>query len=206
MELDLSHNRLPTLNTTWFSQLTQLEHLILSGNRLETIPQAAFDGFNQLTNLSLSSNRLTTMEANWFSHLPRLEYLCLSNNLFETIPEDAFCGLIHLKYLYMDKNRLTTTSPTLFHRMSHLAELSIDKNRLLCDCELAWLRTKANILYDNPLCSSPPALEGSPVVSYDISLCSVTSTETGTGFVSIIVYNSAHSFVKYVIFKLSVNR
>ena len=204
--LDLTSNRMKTVNAAWFRQLTQLEYLSLSDNRLETIPQDAFYGLNQLTSLSLSSNRLATLNATWFSKLQRLEYLYLSYNQLEIIPDNAFNGLKKLMCLYLDNNRLTTVSSALFRSVSYLIDMSIDRNRLVCDCGLAWLRTKANILYDNPLCSSPPALEGSPVVSYDISLCSVTSTETGTGFVSLIVYHSAHPFVKYAVFKQSVNR
>ncbi|KAI0241232.1 hypothetical protein LSAT2_032451 [Lamellibrachia satsuma] len=176
--LDLSSNRMKTVNAAWFSQLTQLEYLRLSDNQLETIPRDAFDGFNKLTSLSLSSNRLVTLNAAWFSKLQNLKSLYLAYNRLEMIPDNAFYGLKELKYLYLDNNRLTTVSSALFRSISYLKDMSIQRNRLVCNCGLAWLRKKANILYDNPLCSSPPALEGSPVVSYDISLCSVTSTET----------------------------
>ena len=170
-ELVLGVNRLPTLSPSVFRHLAKLEVLVLVTNKLETITDDAFVGLQSLRNLHLANNNMTTVGPNAFNHLAQLESLYIQYNRIETLPDGVFDRLFHLKTLAINNNRLTTIKAALLKDVSNVDELSLEDNPWLCDCALAWLRNKRHIFRDNPRCASPSALKGTPVSSFDISMC-----------------------------------
>ena len=107
----------------------ELENLKLCCT-LETIPDDAFGGLDQLRELHLSHNQLQTVNQRTFDHLPRLVVLYLDDNQLETIHDEAFDGLRKLKILRLVKNRLKTVSHTMFSHLSHLVALNLGHNQL----------------------------------------------------------------------------
>ena len=130
--LDLSNNRLKTVNHNMFKHLSRLETIDLIKNHLEMIPGDTFD-ITQQRNLCLADNNLKTVSHTMFSHLSRLKFLCLENNKLETIPEDAFLGIGRLFSLRLDNYRLSTLSATLLGSLSHIRHLFLNRNPLVCD-------------------------------------------------------------------------
>ena len=182
--LDLGGNRLKTVSHTMFSKLSHLESLNLARNQLETIPYDAFGGLGKLHFLDLSTNVLKTVSHSMFSHLSRLEQLYLGYNQLETIPDDTFLGLGQLKYLELSNNRLTSLNATLVSSMSQLKGVTLSDNPLTCDCQLAWIQTKAKTVDVEGVCANPQAARNKSVTAYDISQCKQDYTRN-TGIVFI---------------------
>ena len=184
VRLELFFNsRLKEISKVLFSHTPALQILDIGVNRLLMIPDDIFNDLHQLKELSLRYNDLTTVKTAWFRQLTNLEHLDLSNNKFETIPEGAFDGLTQLKTFRLTDGSLKTLSYALVQNMPHLQSLALNGNPLECDCRLAWVRSMADILSRKPaniaLCASPPPVNGTAVVAYDISTCAATTTETG---------------------------
>ena len=181
--LYLGNNRLKTVTRAMFAPLSHLEKLSLDTNHLDTIPDDTFDGLTQLKVLYLSSNNLTTVSHTMFSHLSRLELLHLANNPLETIPDDAFLGLGQMDQLIMDKCGLSTLSESLLSSNSHLRVLLLSYNPLVCDCQLAWIQTAAQII--TGVCANPPSAKDQQVLKYDFTQCNRDYTnKTGKGYIS----------------------
>ena len=184
VRLELFYNsKLKNISNLLFNRTPSLQILDIGVNRLLTIPDDMFNDLRQLTELSLSANDLTTVKTAWFKQLTHLETLNLSGNKFETIPENAFERLSKLKKLDLSYGSLKSLSCALVQNKPHLESLTLYGNPLECDCRLAWVQTMADILSKDPdniaLCASPPPVNGTAVVAYNISMCAVTTTETG---------------------------
>lgn len=61
-KLDLSGNKLTTLNQTMFAYLTNLRHLVLSNNKIRFIDRKVFRGVGFLITLDLSFNQLSSLD------------------------------------------------------------------------------------------------------------------------------------------------
>ena len=181
--LSLGYNRLKTVSGAMFTNLIHLEILTLNANNLDKIPDDTFDDLIQLKVLYISSNNLTTVTHTMFSHLSRLDRLHLDNNPLETIPDDAFLGLCQVDQLIMDKCGLSTLSEPLLSSISHLTVLRLFNNPLVCDCQLAWIQTAAQII--GGVCANPPGAKDQQVVKYDFTHCNRDYTNnTGKGYIS----------------------
>ena len=181
--LSLQYNRLNTVNPALFRDMSQLYSLRLSYNQLDSIPDDTFTSFkHSLAYLYLNYNRLTTLSRALFENLTRLKDLRLNNNQLDAIPDDTFNGhLQSLTGITLDSNRLISVNPALFSHLLQLRVVFLDDNRLLCDCQLAWMRT-AKIFVDNPVCFNPPPVHGTSLMSYNISMCDpITTAKTGIG-------------------------
>ena len=181
--LNLDQNHLKTVTHRMFSDLSKLEELNLNNNQIVTIHDNAFDDLGQLRYLYIGNNRLKAVNHTMFSHLSHLEVLVLYDNQLETIHDDAFLGLAGLLHLSLLKNRLSSLSVSLARTMSHLERVDLRDNPLVCDCQLAWLQTRAKRINVYGVCTNPPTARGQSVASYDTSLCSHDNT-TNTGTVS----------------------
>ncbi|KAK6300832.1 hypothetical protein J4Q44_G00289300 [Coregonus suidteri] len=79
--LDLSRNRISSLEPSLFDQLTTLRELYLQGNRISVLPRGVFCS-RPLSILDLSNNQITTIEEAICDHLFNLTEIDLSSNPF----------------------------------------------------------------------------------------------------------------------------
>ncbi|XP_021333081.1 polycystin-1 isoform X1 [Danio rerio] len=79
--LDLSRNRIHSVDWSLFDHLTALKELYLQSNRLATLPHGIF-GCGPLAVLDLSNNQITTIEERTCDHLFNLTTIDLSFNPF----------------------------------------------------------------------------------------------------------------------------
>ena len=100
--LNLSNNALSGLPS--LPEATRLEHLLLSGNALESVPLAALPAPERLRSLSLPNNALAEIPPDAFAPVPGLRSLRLDGNQLQTLPNGLFAGLSSLRLLRLDDN------------------------------------------------------------------------------------------------------
>ena len=111
----------------WLDNLIFIEHLDLSGNKIKTIPAAAF------------------------THTKNLKHLCLSDNTLVTLAfEIKYLG--NVKEIYVSDNVIRyATNNFMSEIQSNDLTIYLDHNDILCDCArssfIHWLDT-SNVVYN----------------------------------------------------------
>lgn len=102
-DLNLSRNQIATIDGN-FRNNKELKYLNLSNNRLTSLNAATFDGAHDLTNISLANNIIQSMDVDTFSKLGQLQSLDLSSNNVKNISENLFAKNNRLKFLDLRNN------------------------------------------------------------------------------------------------------
>ena len=118
--------KLRIIDADAFSSLTNLVHLNLSWNSIETINQRNFSGLINLETLILSCNSIDSIEKRSFSSLKKLIELNLCFNKLSILNPKVFIGLRNLKKLNLKNNMLTDFD---FSKLEYYC--NIDKNNLI---------------------------------------------------------------------------
>ena len=92
-ELDLSKNKIESIQKDDLEKLNLLKYLILSDNNIRYIETNTFDDLKQLIKLDLSKNKIKFIEKGHFNKLDELKYLLLSDNQISHIETDTFVDL-----------------------------------------------------------------------------------------------------------------
>ncbi len=117
--LDLSGNKIATIEAGTFDAFRRMTKLILNNNRLKSISGVFSDDESfDLEELHLEGNKISTLEEDTFSMLESLKSLYLDDNPIETIDEGAFDGLHDLQLLSLDGGELNSLPWSLFKDMS----------------------------------------------------------------------------------------
>lgn len=98
-----SHNQLANISKL-LQNVSSLTEIDLSYNKLETIDRNTFGGLNNLKAIYLSHNQLEHIDADGFADSPNLEIIDLSNNNFLNIPE--FLHNNKLKIIHLEENTI----------------------------------------------------------------------------------------------------
>ncbi|XP_063624996.1 connectin-like [Cydia splendana] len=123
--LDMRNNKLTMIGDLAFSELWALQELYLDGNEIEFISERGFGGLAQLRKLYLADNKLGTLDAGVLDDFQKLTVLDLRNNNLETLKQE-------------------TMQSVLENMKSNYALISLDGNKLTCDCRLLWLHKLKN--------------------------------------------------------------
>jgi len=102
--LDLSMNKISSLQQSMFEDLNNLQSLDISGNEIQVIPSDSFHGLNNLYSLKLSRNKISSIELRSLNGLSTLNSLDLENNSISSIPQGAFRNCSNLKDLNLYGN------------------------------------------------------------------------------------------------------
>lgn len=131
--LDLSHNRLEFVpETSGVAALKNLQSLNLSSNHISEIAELAFTALRSLHKLDLSGNRLRAVPGRMFRDSDELHELRLAANGLSDLPHGLFLGLSKLLVLDLSSNQLnseTLTSDT-FADLIRVVVLDLSNNRL----------------------------------------------------------------------------
>ncbi|XP_075234982.1 G-protein coupled receptor rickets [Lycorma delicatula] len=185
IKLDLTGNNITELGETAFSNLPDLEELILADNKLDRIhpktfssnqrlkrlslrncglveiPWEAFEPLSQLTSLQLDQNEIVKVEAGSFKHLTQLHTLRLENNKLRTLPTEALASLTQLEALNLGNNLLSSIPVNSFPDLNSLIILLMKRNQIsTIDDEAFSNLTALRVLEldDNLLTHIPAAL------------------------------------------------
>lgn len=118
---------LERLEYTTFRKLQMLEVLDLSRNRIESVDAGAFLGLQYLRILRLNDNNIREPPAYLFRGM-NLEQLHLGGNELQDIPDDLF-GAAKIQSLNLDDNRLFSLGRQFLRPLeTHVRSLSVSNN------------------------------------------------------------------------------
>ncbi|XP_072930622.1 uncharacterized protein [Epargyreus clarus] len=123
--LDMRNNKLMMIGDLAFAELWSLQELYLDGNEIEFISERGFGGLTQLKKLSLADNKLAALDDGVLDDIQKLNVLDLRNNNLETMKQETLRSVME-------------------NMKSNYALISLDGNKLTCDCRLSWLHKLRN--------------------------------------------------------------
>ncbi|XP_076804688.1 matrix-remodeling-associated protein 5-like isoform X1 [Clavelina lepadiformis] len=219
-KLNIAYNRLATIKLGAFTEYSRsLRYLFLQSNELKMV-QGAFANLTRLEILRLSHNKLISVRKLLLSDMVSLKRLYLDNNKINFIHPEALRGLTKLSLLQLDGNQLSHLHPDTFvtvkfdhyFRYSNLQRLYLSNNQFKvlprsllsginnlqqvylhgnpweCSCQLQWLhqwmresgKNRCKVTLRGAVgpicaqCASPVFLKGQEVtsVSHDNITCS----------------------------------
>ena len=146
--LTMHTNEIETIEAGSFSGQSRLNELQLQGNDIQQLELSMFTGLVLLKNLSLNRNKIHDIKDRTFAALESLIWLNLAHNSLSHLRSQMFIGLIALRVLHLHGNSLTTVSSQTFAylyrplnlRLGSYGIPSADRNPLLCDESLCWLK------------------------------------------------------------------
>ncbi|XP_063293068.1 toll-like receptor 13 [Pelobates fuscus] len=161
-QLRLDYNNLKIIDSGAFDNLTSLEILDLSNNKISNLPQSVFRGLRNLTKLLLHHNSIVSIHVEVFKPLENLVFINLSSNYF-----DNFNGIVgsiqplqRLETLLICSNHLTSLNHTYKLPLS-LSRIFICKNNLRnldCETDLFHNVQLLDLTYNNMTSSSLQSL------------------------------------------------
>ncbi|XP_077286802.1 leucine rich repeat containing G protein-coupled receptor chaoptin [Arctopsyche grandis] len=130
--LDISNNKIINVPDTSFHFLNNLKRLELQDNLIEYFPKGTLQGdiHSALESVILSLNRLRYISQHTFVELPALKEVCLEDNLIEKLEKRAFMNLDLLKKISLRGNRLRNITDETFQNLPELEMLDLSYNRL----------------------------------------------------------------------------
>nr|XP_006629120.1 PREDICTED: immunoglobulin superfamily containing leucine-rich repeat protein 2 [Lepisosteus oculatus] len=201
--LSLSANKITSLLSKSFMDVTQVTSLWLAHNDIVTIEKGTLAVLVQLRNLDLSHNKIIHFPWGDLYNLTALQLLKMNNNEMVNLPRDAFATLKDLRSLRINNNRFTSVLQGTFDSLSSMSHLQIYNNPFTCSCSLEWLRdwiTNAQISIpeqNSIVCETPESLKGTQVVKIPNLKCeaptvrityqpNIENTELYEGFMLIL--------------------
>ncbi|XP_025836410.1 carboxypeptidase N subunit 2-like [Agrilus planipennis] len=126
----LNENNFNVLPNDTFSDLPNVTLIDLSQNKLSSVDDSIFSGLAKLSSLNLSSNHLKLLPFGMFKDLKKLVKLDLSHNLLTNIPVGLVSGLEALQLFTISHNQLIRIEPTSLYSSVGLIQLDVSYNRL----------------------------------------------------------------------------
>ncbi|XP_043564225.1 leucine-rich repeats and immunoglobulin-like domains protein 1 isoform X2 [Chiloscyllium plagiosum] len=128
--LNLSYNKLATIDPSVFTELHSLREIRLDHNELTAIPEIGPPSAS-LVFLYLHHNKIRSIEPNHLSYYQSLETLDLTYNEITEIQNNCFPWQLKIKDLYLSNNRISILEPGTFDNLSStLQVLRLSKNRI----------------------------------------------------------------------------
>lgn len=183
--VSLSANKIKSLKSKSFVNITLVTSLWLAHNEIVSIDSDTLAPLVQLRNLDISHNKIVNFPWEDLRSLTALQLLKMNNNEMIDLPKDAFATLKDLRSLRINNNKFTTIVEGTFSALSSMSHLQIFNNPFSCSCSLEWLRdwietTKISVPdQDSIVCETPEHLKGTLVTKIPKLVCSAPSVTIG---------------------------
>lgn len=126
--LVLSHNRIQTIPDDAFRNISDLQSLKLDNNEIEVLLTNVFRGLNMLRTLKLSFNKIAYLPLYLLNDLESLEILQLDNNRIRIISLYQFVTNLWLTQIDFSNNQLTIIDNGTMDGLTNLQQLNFEKN------------------------------------------------------------------------------
>ncbi|KAJ6576070.1 adenylate cyclase [Mycena vulgaris] len=168
--LDLSSNRIATLDDAHLEELPHLTTLHVQNNRLERLPWM-FARLHALAELNISNNRFNTFPL-CVTELSSLRQLDISFNAISDLPQDIG-RLMTIEQLLIVGNALTAL-PETFSSLGRLRELDCRRNRIVDLGVACALPALTSLSADNNCCHNLALALGPSLTALDVSHNDIT--------------------------------
>ena len=122
---------IPTIKRGVFRNLSKLKRLDLTANKIMTMEDHSFEDLSSLSHLILDKNNIVELRsARRLGITPGLAMLSVSRNSIKEITEESLFGYGNLTSLYMAGNNIRTISPKAFSQTPRLRMLGLFDNKL----------------------------------------------------------------------------
>jgi Leucine-rich repeat (LRR) protein len=111
----------------YFKDLSSLELLDLTGNRILDIEQGSLDFMHNLNMIHFSHNSISYLGNKTLGKLVKLSYLCMNANQFDQI---EFFNEMNFERIYLSMNRLKSIEEDTFLNMFQLQEIDLSFNKI----------------------------------------------------------------------------
>ena len=128
--LDLSTNKISSINVLAKLNFPALNHLFLNSNQIPSIDILAKVNFPNLKELNLSSNKIPSIDIFASVKFPQLKQLDLSKNEIKSIDVLAKANFQNLEELILDQNKISSIDVLGKVKYEKLKKLKLDKNNL----------------------------------------------------------------------------
>lgn len=128
--LSLNYNKIETIYSDAFVDLTSLELLALAHNRIQSFEKTTFASLRRLQSLYLSYNQIETLHPDIFDSLKNVEVINLSNNRLSSIDEDVFKNTTRIRWILLLQNELVTIPSNLFTNNLKLERVWLHDNKI----------------------------------------------------------------------------
>ncbi|XP_076253210.1 asporin-like isoform X1 [Rhynchophorus ferrugineus] len=134
-KLDLRGNYLERISTGIFNHLNVID-LNLSYNKVKTIETEAFNPMIFLKKIDLSNNLISNYSPSWFGRKHFLRELHFENNSIGSLPENAFSNVIDIEFaqtdIFFSSNTISSIHPETFKGLKGMLirKFHIDHNSL----------------------------------------------------------------------------
>ena len=126
-ELYLNDNKITSMHTDTFKNLSNLKVLDLSNNHLDLNNLSnVFQGLVKLENLNLNNNGITIIKNGPFKDLHELKNLYLSSNQLNLL-ESSFDELANVCFLDLSWNKIAKVDVSFLEKFNHLKNLILSK-------------------------------------------------------------------------------
>ncbi|XP_055640650.1 chaoptin [Toxorhynchites rutilus septentrionalis] len=128
--LDLSHNLIRSLPRTAFDETTYASEWILTHNLLTNMSQISLANMTGLRVLNVSYNNIVDIPKNTFPKLYELHTIDASHNSISHIYNAVFQNLFSLRVLNLSHNAMEKIGPSTFGTLPTLLEMDLSHNNL----------------------------------------------------------------------------
>lgn len=128
--LIIKYGNIEKIEAFAFSNLTNLEEIIVRDNNIKILEKNAFAHHKNVSIISMDINDIEEINRDVFVDLPSVQKIFLTGNKITTIHDRAFVHLTNLKELEIDKNKLFSLNSETFSGLSNLIRLDLSSNSL----------------------------------------------------------------------------
>ncbi|XP_049538481.1 protein artichoke [Anopheles darlingi] len=128
--INISHNRLETIEPKSFINCANMTVLDLSHNLIRSIPRTAFDETTYATEWIMTHNLLTNMTQLPLSNMTGLKILNVSYNNLVDVPKNTFPKLYELHTIDLSFNNISHIYNAVFQNLLSLRNLNLSHNSL----------------------------------------------------------------------------
>ncbi|XP_016980028.1 relaxin receptor 2 [Drosophila rhopaloa] len=130
--LDLTGNNFENIHESFFSELPNVESLVLKFCSIREIASHAFDRLadNPLRTLYMDDNKLPHLPEHFFPEGNQLRILILARNHLHSLKRSNFRNLQHLQELDLRGNRIGNFEAEVFANLPNLGVLYLNENHL----------------------------------------------------------------------------